>query len=61
MKRVTKNMLDAFVIYGTAEDCIDKLGYLVESGVTQIIFGLFGGKIRESITLLGNRVIKELG
>ena len=60
MKRVTKNMLDAFVIYGTAEDCIEKLGCMLESGVTQIIFSLFGSKLRKPLALLGNKVIREL-
>jgi 5,10-methylenetetrahydromethanopterin reductase len=60
IKRVTKNMLDAFVIHGTAEDCMEKIKCMLESGVTQIIFSLFGSKQRESLALLGNRVIKEL-
>jgi len=58
-KLVTDDMLDAFSIYGTPKECIDKIDTLLRTGVTQIVFGSpIGPSKSKAIKLIGD-IIKH--
>jgi 5,10-methylenetetrahydromethanopterin reductase len=57
---VTPEMLDAFAIYGTPADCIQKIEDLSQAGVTQIVCGSPLGKdIPRAIRLIGKTIMPE--
>lgn len=59
-KSVTDEMLSAFSIYGTPEDCIEALEALVKLGVTHIVFGSpLGKKKKEALKLIADEIIKR--
>lgn len=54
---VTREMLDAFAIYGTPQECADRVADLKDLGVTQVVAGSpIGPDKAESISLIGDRV-----
>ncbi len=58
-KAVTEDMLEAFSIYGTPNECINKIEALLKSGITQIVFGSpIGPSKKKSIELIGE-IIKH--
>jgi len=57
---VTDQMVDAFSIYGTPKDCINKIRGLVKIGVTQIVVGSpIGPKKKNSIGIIAKEIIPE--
>lgn len=57
---VTPEMLNAFAIYGTPKDCIQKIDELAKVGVTQIVCGSpLGRNIPEAIKLIGKAILPE--
>jgi len=57
---VTDDMMDAFSIYGTPEDCINRINELQEIGVTQVVAGSPIGPDKErSIKLIGKEIISK--
>ncbi|MHC1624751.1 MAG: 5,10-methylenetetrahydromethanopterin reductase [Methermicoccaceae archaeon] len=57
---VTDDMMDAFSIYGTPEDCINRINELEEIGVTQVVAGSPIGPDKErSIKLIGKEIISK--
>ena len=53
-KAVTDDMLEAFSIYGTPKECIDKINTLLKVGITQIVFGSpIGPSKKKSLELVG--------
>ncbi|MHC1597628.1 MAG: 5,10-methylenetetrahydromethanopterin reductase [Methermicoccaceae archaeon] len=58
MGAVSDDMLDAFSVYGTPEDCLARIKELQEIGVSQIIAGSPIGPNKErSIKLIGKNII----
>ncbi len=58
-KAVTDDMVEAFSIYGTVNDCIAKIEQLLKTGVTQIVFGSpIGPEKKKAIQLVGE-IIKH--
>ena len=57
---VTPEMLDAFAIYGTPEECIQKIEELSKVGVTQLVCGSpLGRNIPETIRFIGKTILPE--
>ncbi len=55
---VTPEMVDAFAICGTPNDCIEKIDHLAKKGVTLFITGSpIGPKIHKSISLFSKEVL----
>ena len=55
---VTKEMIDAFSISGTPEDCKARINELLDIGVTQIVAGSPIGPDKEkAIKLIGKEII----
>lgn len=55
---VTEEMLQAFSIYGTPNECADSLNKLIKLGVTQIVFGSpIGKKRKEALKTIAEEVI----
>jgi len=62
IKAVTPEMMDAFAICGTPDDCIEKISGLIKVGVTQIVVGSPIGPDRtEAIKLVGKEIIPYFG
>jgi 5,10-methylenetetrahydromethanopterin reductase len=60
-KNVDDTMLEAFSIYGTPEEVVEKCKKLAEMGVTQIVAGSPIGPNKETaIKLIGKKVIPAL-
>jgi 5,10-methylenetetrahydromethanopterin reductase len=60
MGAVTDDMMDAFSVYGTPEDCMQRINELKEIGVTQLIAGSPIGPNKErSIKLIGKEIIAK--
>ncbi len=58
IKAVTPEMLDAFSICGTPNECIEKIDKLIKAGVTQVIPGSpLGPDKVKSIELIGTQLI----
>jgi len=58
MSKVTDDMVEAFSIYGTPEDCISKIEELVKVGVTHVVFGSpLGAKKAAALKLITERVV----
>ena len=57
-KSVTSEMIEAFSITGTPEQCVSKIEELLKTGVTQVVIGSpIGPKKKKSITLIGEKII----
>lgn len=57
-KNVTEDMVKAFSIYGTPEDCIKSIKELLNIGVTHVVFGSpLGAKKKKALRLIGENVI----
>ena len=57
-KNVTEDMVKAFSIYGTPEDCIKSIKELLNIGVTHVVFGSpLGVKKKKALRLIGENVI----
>jgi len=57
-KSVTSEMLNAFSICGTPENCISRIEELLKTGVTQIVVGSpIGSDKKNSINLIGEKII----
>lgn len=57
---VTPEMLNAFAICGTPEECIQKIDELSKVGVTQLVCGSpLGRNIPEAIKLIGKTILPE--
>ena len=55
---VTDGMMDAFAIYGTPQQCVEKIKELLKSGVTQVVIGSpIGGDRKAAIELIGKEII----
>lgn len=58
VRAVTPEMMDAFAICGTPDDCIEKISGLIKVGVTQVVVGSPIGPDRtEAIKLVGKEII----
>jgi 5,10-methylenetetrahydromethanopterin reductase len=58
---VTGPMIDAFSIYGTPDDCIERIAALVKIGVSQLVVGSpIGPKKKDAIDLIAREVIPSL-
>lgn len=56
--KVTPEMVEAFSICGTPEECIEKISKLLKIGVTQFVAGSpIGPDMRRSITLIGQQIV----
>lgn len=56
--KVTPEMIEAFSICGTPEQCIEKVSKLVRIGVTQFVAGSpIGPDMRRSIALIGQHIL----
>jgi len=59
-KSVTDDMLKAFSIYGTPEECVEELSKLIKLGVTHIVFGSpLGKKKKDALKLISEEVIQH--
>ena len=59
--QVTDDMIEAFTIYGTPEDCVKKVEELVDIGITQLVVGSpIGKRKRKAMKLIGEHVIPKL-
>ncbi|KXB05606.1 methylene-tetrahydromethanopterin reductase [candidate division MSBL1 archaeon SCGC-AAA382A03] len=57
---VTDEMIDAFALYGTPEQCIEKIKGLKEVGVTQVVAGSpIGPDKKKSMKLISNEIMPE--
>ncbi|NIM44088.1 MAG: 5,10-methylenetetrahydromethanopterin reductase [Nitrososphaeria archaeon] len=57
---VTDEMVEAFSIYGTPEECAERIEGLVEMGVTQVVIGSpIGPKKKISIDLIAKEIIPK--
>lgn len=55
---VTREMADAFSIYGTPTQCVEKISQVLKAGVTQFVVGSpIGGNVRKAIDLVVKEVI----
>ncbi len=55
---VTDEMVEAFSISGTPDVCVEKVGRLFKTGVTELVTGSpIGPRIRRSMNLIGSEVI----
>ncbi len=55
---VDSNMIEAFSICGTPDQCIEKIGVLFKTGITQFVTGSpLGPNVRASIKLFGREVL----
>jgi len=62
VQEVTDDMITAFSICGTPEDCIEQIHELIRAGVTQIVVGSPIGPDRtEAIKLVGKDIIPAMG
>jgi len=62
IETVTDDMMSAFSIYGTPDDCIEQIHELVGAGVTQIVVGSPIGPDRmEAIKFVGKEIIPAMG
>ncbi|MCL7415749.1 MAG: 5,10-methylenetetrahydromethanopterin reductase [ANME-2 cluster archaeon] len=62
IETVTDDMMSAFSICGTPDDCIEQIHELVGAGVTQIVVGSPIGPDRtEAIKLVGKEIIPAMG
>ncbi len=60
MARVTANMIEAFSICGTPEDCRARVDELLSTGVTQIVAGSPVGPNKDrSIKLIGREIVSR--
>jgi len=58
--RVDNNMVEAFSICGTPENCVDKIDKLVKVGVDQIVAGSpIGPNMRKSINMIATEVFPQ--
>ncbi|KXB02058.1 methylene-tetrahydromethanopterin reductase [candidate division MSBL1 archaeon SCGC-AAA261D19] len=58
---VTGDMIDAFSVYGTPEECIERIKGLSKVGVSQIVTGSPIGPDKEkAIELIGEEIIPEI-
>jgi len=58
MGKVTDDMMEAFSIYGTPEDCVAKIEELLKVGVTHVVFGSpLGAKKEPALRLIIDEVI----
>ncbi|MBS7609769.1 5,10-methylenetetrahydromethanopterin reductase [Candidatus Bathyarchaeota archaeon] len=56
--RVTDEMIEAFSISGTPEECIEKMERLLRIGVTQFVVGSpIGRNVRRAIEIVGKEII----
>jgi len=54
---VTREMIDAFSVTGTPEQCIERIEELMKSGVSQVVVGSpIGPNVRKSIDLIAEEV-----
>ncbi|WP_229234812.1 5,10-methylenetetrahydromethanopterin reductase [Candidatus Methanoliparum sp. LAM-1] len=61
-KSVTDEMLDAFSICGSPEECIEKIEKLYKVGVTQIVAGSpVGPNMETSIKIIGEEILQTKG
>ena len=59
-KVVNDEMLTAFSICGSPDECMDKIEALYKTGVTQIVAGSpVGPKMADSIKMIGDKIIKR--
>ena len=57
-ENVTDDMVEAFSIYGTPEDCVKAIKKLVEKGVTHVVFGSpLGAKKKGALKLICEHVV----
>ncbi|MCL7476050.1 MAG: 5,10-methylenetetrahydromethanopterin reductase [Methanosarcinales archaeon] len=62
VQEVTDDMIMAFSICGTPEDCVEQIHALIRAGVTQIVVGSPIGPDRtEAIKLVGKDIIPAMG
>ena len=58
---ITEDMIDAFSIHGTPEDCIKRIEELVDVGITQLVVGSpIGPKRRSAMKLISEKIIPRL-
>jgi len=58
--KVTPEMIEAFSICGTADECIEKISKLLQIGVTQFVAGSpIGPDMRKSIALIGQHILPK--
>ena len=58
MSKVTDDMVEAFSIYGTPEDCISKIEELIKTGVTHVVFGSpLGAKKGAALSLIAEEIV----
>lgn len=58
---VTEDMIDAFSIHGTPEDCIKRIEELIDVGITQLVVGSpIGPKRRSAMKLISEKIIPRL-
>lgn len=57
---VTEDMIDAFSLYGTPEECIEKVEGLRDVGVTQVVAGSpIGPDKKESMKMISDEIMPE--
>lgn len=58
---VTDEMIEAFSVYGTPEDCVERIEELRDIGVTQIVAGSpIGPDKKDSMKIISEEIIPEL-
>ena len=59
-KSVTNQMLEAFSVCGTPEDCSARIDELLKAGVTQVVAGSpIGADKKKAIELIGSKIIPK--
>lgn len=57
---VTDEMIDAFALYGTPDDCIEKIEELKDEGVTQVVAGSpIGPDKKEAMRIISEEIMPE--
>lgn len=62
IEAVTPEMVEAFAVTGTTEECIDKIETLLKTGVTQIVCGApLGRDVARAIKDIGKNILPAFG
>jgi len=55
---VTPEMIEAFSVCGTPDTCIERIGQLLKSGISQFVVGSpIGPNVREAIDLISGKIV----
>jgi 5,10-methylenetetrahydromethanopterin reductase len=55
---VTPEMIEAFSVCGTPDSCVERIGQLLKSGISQFVVGSpIGPNVREAIDLISEKIV----